>query len=303
MTNKKYASLTQDQPCYRAARPAQLLENGCLVLNGARQQKCSLTSCRVTKRPVRKRGAGRILAASAAGTSRPGAALTTTKGLTQARRAQLLEPQLTTIEINSTFYGLQKPATFLKWHDDTPDGFVFSVKAPRFVTNRRRLSEAASSIERFLGSGVLKLGAKLGAINWQLPPTMHFDAQDLAEFLALLPRKLEGRVLRHALEVRHESFDCEEVLGLAREHEVAIVEAGDSAYPRIQARTASFSYLRVMGAKASSPKGYPPAALARWKLHAQTLACDGDVYFYFISGAKQRNPLAALSLIEALEKG
>jgi uncharacterized protein YecE (DUF72 family) len=222
------------------------------------------------------------------------------KGLTQARELEYSSSKLTSIEINSTFYGLQKPATFKKWHDSTPDGFVFSVKAPRFVTNRSRLASGASSIERFLDSGVLELGAKLGPVNWQLAPEKPFDAQEIAEFLALLPRKLDGRTMRHALEVRHESFDCEEFISLAREHEVAVIEAGDSEYPRIQARTAPFSYLRVMGTKASAPKGYAPAALARWSDHAQTLARDGDVFFYFISGAKERNPLAAMGLLAAL---
>jgi len=223
------------------------------------------------------------------------------KGLTQACELDYASRQLTSIEINSTFYGLQKPATFQKWRDETPDGFVFSVKAPRFVTNRKQLASAASSIERFLDSGLLELGAKLGPINWQLPPGKPFDAEDLAAFLKLLPRKRVGLVLRHALEVRDASFDCEEFVALAGEHQVAVVEAGDSEYPRIQARSAPFSYLRVMGAKASAPKGYPPAALARWREHAQTLARDGDVYFYFISGAKQRNPLAAMALLAALQ--
>ncbi len=223
------------------------------------------------------------------------------EGLAHAQELNYASRQLTSIEINSTFYRLQTPATFQKWRDETPDGFVFSVKAPRFVTNRNNLAEAASSIERFLGSGVLQLGEKLGSINWQLAPTKKFDAGEIAEFLALLPRKVDGRVLRHALEVRHESFDCEEMIGLAREREVAVVEAGDSAYPHIEARTAPFSYLRVMGTKASAPKGYAPAALARWRERAQTLAREGDVFLYFISGAKERNPLAAMALIAALE--
>ena len=223
------------------------------------------------------------------------------KGLAQARELQYASRQLTSIEINSTFYGLQKPATFQKWHDETPDGFVFSVKAPRFVTNRKRLAEGASSIERFLASGVLRLGAKLGPINWQLAPTKQFDAEEIATFLALLPRKVEGRALRHVLEVRHASFDCEELIELARDREVALVEAGDSDYPRIQARTAPFSYLRLKGTKPDAPKGYGPAALARWRERAQTLARDGDVFLYFISGAKERNPQAALALLAALE--
>jgi uncharacterized protein YecE (DUF72 family) len=222
------------------------------------------------------------------------------KGLTQTRELHFASRELTSIEINSTFYGLQKPATFKKWHDETPDGFVFSVKAPRFVTNRGDLASGASSIERFLASGVLQLGDRLGPINWQLAPTKQFDAKEIAEFLALLPPKIEGRSLRHALEVRHASFDCEEFVALAREHQVAIVESGDSEYPRIQAHTAPFSYLRVMGTKASAPNGYPPAALARWQERAQALARDGEVFFYFISGAKERYPQAELALLASL---
>jgi uncharacterized protein YecE (DUF72 family) len=219
------------------------------------------------------------------------------KGLTQARELHYASRELTSIEINSTFYGLQKPATFQKWHDETPDGFVFSVKAPRFVTQRSDLASAGSSLERFLGSGLANLGDKLGPINWQLAPNKKFAAQELAAFLALLPRELEGRALRHALEVRHESFASEEAIAVAREHGVAIVEAGDSEYPHIEARTAPFSYLRVMGTKASAPKGYAPAGIQRWSERAQALAREGDVFFYFISGAKERNPHAARALL------
>jgi uncharacterized protein YecE (DUF72 family) len=222
------------------------------------------------------------------------------KGLPQSRELHYASRELTSIEINSTFYGLQKAATFQKWHDETPDGFVFSVKAPRFVTHRKRLVEGASSVERFLGSGVLRLGDKLGPINWQLPPTKPFDPRELAEFFALLPREMDGRSLRHVLEARHESFDCDELVSLAREHQVALVEAGDSVYPKIEARTAPFSYLRLMGTKASAPAGYPPAALARWRERAKSLARGGDVFLYFISGAKQRNPLAARALLADL---
>src|SRR5690349_6672883 len=194
------------------------------------------------------------------------------KGLVQSRELHYASRELTSIEINSTFYGLQKPATFQKWHDDTPDGFVFSVKAPRFVMLRKDLATGAESIQKFLGSGLLNLGDKLGPINWQLDASKSFKAEEIAAFLDLLPAKLEGRALRHAIEPRNESFDCEEFFELARKHSVAIVESGDSEYPRIRARTAPFSYLRVMGTKASAPKGYAPAALACWKEHAQTQA-------------------------------
>jgi len=222
------------------------------------------------------------------------------KGLVQSKELEYASRQLTSIEINSTFYGLQKPATFQKWHDETPDEFMFSVKAPRFVMLRKDLAAGADSIKRFLGSGLLRLGAKLGPINWQLDPSKQFNEKEMAAFLDLLPDKLDGRALRHAIEARHESFDCKEFIALASNHQVAIVEAGDSEYPRIQARAAPFSYLRVMGTKASAKKGYTPAALARWREHAQNLARDGDVYFYFISGAKERNPQAAVAMLASL---
>ena len=222
------------------------------------------------------------------------------KGLVQSKELEYASRQLTSIEINSTFYGLQKPATFQKWHDATPDEFMFSVKAPRFVMLRKDLAAGADSIKRFLGSGLLRLGAKLGPINWQLDPSKQFNEKEMAAFLDLLPDKLDGRALRHAIEARHESFDCKEFIALASKHQVAIVEAGDSEYPRIQARAAPFSYLRVMGTKASAKKGYTPAALARWREHAQNLARDGDVYFYFISGAKERNPQAAVAMLASL---
>ena len=244
-----------------------------------------------------KRKPGRILVGVGGWNFAPWRGSFYPKGLTQAEELHYASRQLTSIEINSTFYGLQKPATFQKWHDATPDGFVFSVKAPRFVMLRKNLAESAPAMERFLGSGILRLGAKLGPINWQLAPTKPFDVKEVSDFLALLPRKFEGRTLRHALEVRHASFDCEEFVALARDHQVAVVEAGDSEYPRIQARTAPFSYLRLMGSKLRAPQGYAPAALARWRERAQTLARDGDVFLYFISGAKVRNPQAAQALI------
>jgi uncharacterized protein YecE (DUF72 family) len=222
------------------------------------------------------------------------------KTVTQAQELHYASRRLTSTEINSTFYRLQTAATFQKWHDDTPDDFVFSLKAPRFVTNRKLLATAGPSIERFLASGVMKLGAKLGAINWQLAPEKKLDLDDLAALLELLPARVEGRPLRHAVELRHESFSTDEVTELARKHQVAIIEAGDSEYPHIVARTAPFSYLRIMGSKASTPQGYTPADLTRWRQHAQDLAKHGDVYCYFISGAKERNPQAALALLEGL---
>lgn len=219
------------------------------------------------------------------------------KGLPQKQELNFASRQLTSIEINSTFYGAQKAASFQKWHDETPEDFVFAVKAPMFATHRKVLAEGASSIERFFAGGVLNLGKKLGPVNWQFAPTKRFDAEELSRFLALLPRKAGGRALRHALEPRHASFDCEEFIAVAREHRCAVVEAGDSKYPRIRASTAPFSYLRIMGTKAGRKTGYPGAALDGWTRHARTLAAKGDVFLYVISGAKERNPAAAQALI------
>lgn len=250
--------------------------------------------------PSAKSKRGRILVGVGGWNFAPWRGVFYPKGLVHAKELEYMSGQLTSIEINSTFYRLQSAGTFEKWRDETPASFVFSLKAPRFVTNRKLLATSGPSVEKFLGSGVLKLGNKLGAINWQLDPGKEFDAGDVGAFLSLLPAKQDGRALRHAIEARHESFDTDEFKALAKEHGVAVIEAGDSEHPRLQVRSAPFSYLRVMGSKASSPKGYTPAALAKWQKHAEDLARGGDVYFYFISGAKERNPLAARALIEAL---
>ena len=128
------------------------------------------------------------------------------QGLAQKRELEFASRKLTSIEINGTYYGSQKPESFAKWHDETPDDFVFSVKGPRFATNRRVLADAEQPIERFFASGVLKLGDKLGPINWQFMPTKKFDPEDFEGFLKLLPASVEGRAIRHAVEVRHDSF-------------------------------------------------------------------------------------------------
>jgi uncharacterized protein YecE (DUF72 family) len=239
--------------------------------------------------------------------------------LTQKRELEYASRQLTSIEINGTFYGLQKPDTFAKWRDETPDGFVFSLKAPRFTTNRKILGSAGDSIVKFLASGVMELEEKLGPINWQLAPTKKFDAEDFEAFLKLLPKKTQGRVLRHAVEVRHESFRCAEFLGMLRKYGVAAVLAGDSTYPQIADATAPFIYARIMGTKESEKLGYSTKSLDLWARRAQSWALgeaakgldyvgfedtDGetrDVYLYVISGDKVRNPLAAMSLLKRLK--
>lgn len=243
-------------------------------------------------------------------------------GLGQKLELQYASRKLTSIEINGTYYGAQKPATFAKWHDETPAGFVFSVKAPRFVMNRNVLADAGSGIAKFLAGGVLGLKDKLGPINWQFLPTKEFEPVDFEAFLKLLPKEASGRTLRHAIEVRHDSFRCAGFVALARQYGVAIVIAGDSSYPQIADCTASFIYSRVMGTRANLNLGYSPAALDRWaeraKAWASGAAPEGldfiesrhgdrkprDVYLYVIGGAKVRNPAAATALISrAGQKG
>jgi uncharacterized protein YecE (DUF72 family) len=233
----------------------------------------------------------------------------------QKRELDHASRQLTSIEINGTFYGAQKPETFAKWRDETPDGFVFSLKAPRFATHRSVLGEAGRTISRFLSGGVLELKDKLGPINWQLMPTTEFDPADFEAFLKLLPESVQGRELRHVVEVRHESFRAAEFIALVRKYGVAVSIAGDSAYPQIADCTAPFVYVRIMGTKKTAALGYSEAALDGWAARAKAWAAgtaveglkyvdspkaDGkprDVYLYVISGHKVLNPAAAVSLI------
>lgn len=238
--------------------------------------------------------------------------------LTQKRELEYASRKLTSIEINGTFYGTQRATSFEKWHDETPEDFVFSLKAPRFATHRRVLGEAGDSIERFFASGVLALKNKLGPINWQFAATKQFDAEDFDAFLRLLPQRLDGLPIRHAVEVRHESFRHPEFVSLAREHGVAVVVAGDSEHPQIADITAPFVYARIMGTVESEALGYSDEALDAWASRVkawaagdeprdlQTIApapdkpAPRDVYLYVISGYKARNPAAATALIERL---
>src|SRR5579859_8152064 len=150
--------------------------------------------------------------------------------LPQKRELEYASRKLTSIEINGTYYGSQKPESFARWHDETPDDFVFALKGPRFATNRRVLAEAGPSIEKFLTSGILELKDKLGPINWQFMGTKKFDPEDFAAFLKLLPASIEGRAIRHAVEVRHDSFKSPDFIALARAHQVAVITAGDAHY-------------------------------------------------------------------------
>src|SRR5271166_3610929 len=177
-------------------------------------------------------------------------------GLTQARELAYASRQVTAIEINGTFYGSQKPESFRRWHDETPEDFVFSLKGPRFVTHRRDLATAGPSIDRFLASGVLELRDKLGPIIWQFAPFLRFDETGFGEFLALLPQAIDGRALRHVVEVRHSSFVAPAFITLLQRHKIAVALVDDEKYPAIDAVTADFVYARLRRSSLDEPLGY-----------------------------------------------
>jgi uncharacterized protein YecE (DUF72 family) len=218
--------------------------------------------------------------------------------LSQKKELEYAAGKLTSIEINGTYYSTFKPTSWIKWREETPADFVFAVKASRFCTNRKVLAGAGESVERFIGQGLAELGPKLGPINWQFMGTKKFDAADIGAFLDLLPKEVGGVRLRHALEVRHESFRTDQFYDLARKHKVAIVFADDDTFPKLDEPTADFTYARLMRSEEKVESGYPAKALDAWATQAETWAKRGDAFVYFISGAKVRNPAAAQALIE-----
>jgi uncharacterized protein YecE (DUF72 family) len=226
---------------------------------------------------------------------------------------------VTSIEINGTYYRTQSPASYAKWAEETPDDFVFAVKALRFCTNRKVLAEAGESVGKFLDSGLTELGDKLGPILWQFMPTKKFDPQDFGTFLDLLPDAVDGRRLRHALEVRHNSFRTPAFMELARKHGAAVVFADSTTYPALPDLTADFVYARLQNAQAPVETGYTAEDLDRWAGIARTWAAGGapegldyveaalppktaprDVFMFMINGAKVRAPAAARGLLERL---
>jgi len=241
------------------------------------------------------------------------------KGLAQSRELAHASRQVTSIEINGTFYGTQKPASFRRWAEETPDDFVFSLKGPRYATHRRALAEAGDSIMRFFASGVLELQSKLGPILWQFAPTKAFDADDFAAFLALLPQQLEGRAIRHVVEVRHESFVTPAFIDLLRRHGVAVALVESDKHPLIADVAADFVYARLQRTVEKVKTGYKPADLDAWAARARRFAegrapadlpaiaapidrkAGRDVFIYMIAGAKVRAPAAAMALIERLK--
>jgi len=260
-------------------------------------------------------------------------------GLLHADELSYASRQVDTIEINGTFYGLQRPDAFAHWYDETPEGFVFAVKGPRFITHIRRLREIETPLANFFASGVLRLEEKLGPVLWQFPPSFRFSAERLDQFFALLPHDTEAaaalgegrsewladrawaktgqrRELRHAIEIRHQSFLDPAFVALLRRHRVALVFADSVAWPCAEDVTADFVYLRLHGSEELYASGYSDEALdhfaARIRLWAAGLepndarraAPDADppdqvarvVYAYFDNDAKVRAPVDARSL-------
>jgi uncharacterized protein YecE (DUF72 family) len=220
--------------------------------------------------------------------------------LTQKRELEFASRALTSIEINGTYYSTFKPDSWRRWRDETPDGFVFAVKASRFCTNRKILAGAGESIARFVGQGLSELGDKLGPINWQFMAGKKFEPEDFGAFLALLPREKDGVALRHAVEVRNPSFATQAFYDLAHKHGVAIVYAKDEDFPEIDQPTAGFTYARLMSSRENLKTGVTEAELNGLVKQTRAWAKRGDVFAYFISGAKVRNPAAAQALIKKL---
>ena len=243
------------------------------------------------------------------------------KGLVQRRELEYASRHVSTIEVNGTWYGAQKPATYAKWRDETPDGFVFSAKAPKRITMSRTLANTGAQVDAFLGD-IATLGDKLGPIVWQFEPPRRMDVDDFSEFLALLPAQVDGRTMRHVLDVRLHDFVDAGYLALARQHGMAAVFTDSEEHPSFADVTADFVYARLMRSRSEIAQGYPDDALQRWAQRARQWAGGGepddlprlttgpttpsprrDVYVYFISSAKERNPAAAMALLKLLGAG
>jgi uncharacterized protein YecE (DUF72 family) len=237
-------------------------------------------------------------------------------GLKQADELRYAGAHVTSIEINGTFYRTQSAASFAKWRDETPDGFVFSVKGHRAIVNKKALAETGEALDWFYNSGILALGDKLGPVLWQFAPYRKFDPDDFGAFLSLLPKEKDGMPMRHVVEVRSETFLVPAFVDLLREHEVAVAYADSDDYPAIADVAAPFVYMRLQRTVEDIPTGYAEADLDRWAGRAKAFAAGGapddlvrfhpkavakekrDVFVYMIAGAKVRAPAAAIALIE-----
>ncbi|QSX76996.1 DUF72 domain-containing protein [Agrilutibacter solisilvae] len=237
--------------------------------------------------------------------------------LVQRRELEYASRRLSAIEINGTFYGAQKPSTYANWAAQTPEGFVFSVKAPMRIVQSKVLAKAAGQVEDFLG-GIASLGDRLGPVVWQFE-TPRLDREDFTTFIAQLPAQVDGRRVRHVLDVRDSAFVDARYVALAREHGVATVFTDSREFPSFSDITADFVYARLMRSRSEFPDGYSEDELAHWASRARIWARGGvpddlprisangtphaearDVFVFFISAAKERNPAAAMALIEQL---
>ena len=223
------------------------------------------------------------------------------KGLAQSRELEFAARAFGAIEINATFYGRQSPKSWAAWAKAVPDGFQFAIKGSRFCVTRPKLADASEGVGNFLAQGLSALGPKLGPILWMLAARRKFDREDIAAFLALLPRTLDGIPLRHALEPRHDSFRDESFFALCRDHDVAVVFGDDDEFPCIDADTASFGYARLQRMREEVPTGYDDAALDAFAQRAKRWQAAGrDGYLFMLNGAKVRAPAAALALQQRL---
>jgi uncharacterized protein YecE (DUF72 family) len=241
------------------------------------------------------------------------------EGLPHAKELEYASAHLTSIEVNGTFYRTQTPTTFRKWASEVPAGFVFSLKGPRFATNRRVLKEAGDSIKLFLNSGVTELGDHLGPLLWQFAPTKKFDAADFGGFLELLPEKFDAHALRHVIEVRHDSFRSPEFIAMLRRFTVPVVFTDHVKYPNIADLTGDFVYARLQRGKDTTPTAYRPQDIKAWAGRLRTWAegrtpddlprvtpepkaktAPRDVFAYVIHEGKIRAPAGAMALIEQL---
>jgi uncharacterized protein YecE (DUF72 family) len=220
--------------------------------------------------------------------------------LPQSRELEYASSKLGAIEINATFYGRQKPKSWETWAKTVPDGFHFAVKGSRFCVMRSRLCEGAEGIGNFFAQGFVVLGPKLGPILWQFAPRRQFDRDDIAGFIDLLPERLDGIALRHAIEPRHESFRDDRFFELCRARNIAVVFEDSDDYPTIEAETADFSYARLQRMNEDFPTGYDEAALDGFAKRAAKWQKRGDAYIFMINGAKVRAPAAALALQDRL---
>ncbi len=238
------------------------------------------------------------------------------KGLVQRRELEYASRHVTAIEINGTYYGVQKPATYAKWRDETPAGFMFSAKAPMRIMQSRTLAKTGPQIDDFLG-GIAALGDRLGPIVWQFDAGVRIDRDDFAAFLALLPAAIGGRALRHVLDVRDPAFVGAEFLALASAHGMATVFTDSDEHPSFADLTADFVYARLMRSRADVASGYPADELEAWARRIRDWRDGGDpaelphlgpaaphrpreAFVFFIASAKQRNPAAAMALLQRL---